>query len=112
MPLKNDNVIALAESFGQSMAARLTPTLRKMAYDSGWPANLIAALQVKVGESGDLFVDYPDYLKDKIEDEEYGTPGQIPNAVIRPFMARCGSIITQGMDASIVDELSDILEVM
>jgi hypothetical protein len=71
----------------QKAAERLTPEFRDLALAAGWPSNIVFQISVEFFE-GALYIDYPEELKEEVEDLEYGTPKSAPNAVIRPFMAR------------------------
>lgn len=87
-------------------AERLTPEFRQLALNAGWPAGVVLQMTVEAFE-GALYVDYPEELKDEVEDLEYGTPKSAPNAVIRPFMARyednIGDIFSSAFESVAVD---------
>jgi len=109
---RSASISSTAESIGVALAIRLTPSLRKMAVDSGWPTDLVSALSLKVDDNNNLYVDYPENLAQRIEDEEYGSFQTMPNAVIRPFIMRSSAAIAEEIDQSALDKLAEILEVM
>ncbi len=87
-------------------ADRLTPELRQLALNAGWPADIALQIDVEFFE-GALYLDYPEEISGKIEDLEYGTPNSAPNAVIRPFMARyedsIGDIFSSAFEGATAD---------
>lgn len=65
----------------------LTRQLRAKAQERSWPFDIARRLRVIYDYDTDSYtVAYPQGLKRKIEDIEYGTQQVPPNPVIRPFM--------------------------
>lgn len=85
MGLRNVNSI-LDDASGQ-IITQLTPKLRNMASDAGWPIEIVQSLTL-IYSGGHIVVDYPKELSSQIEDLEYGTVGTPPNSVIRTFSLR------------------------
>jgi hypothetical protein len=63
----------------------LTTLLRQKAATSGWPSEIAERLTV-VDSDGSLLIHIPEDIDQKVMDLEYGTLGQMPSAVIRPFI--------------------------
>ena len=105
MLLKSDSLEQLSEKASTELIAPLTELLHSLASTSGWSPSIVSALKVNINEKHELFVDYPDALKEEIEDLEYGAFGKLPNAVIRPFILRAPDIISNILETHIVSEL-------
>jgi hypothetical protein len=107
--LKKDKVTGLSHTAVSSEAAPLTADLRKLALNSGWPAKLAEALTLVTNGDNELSIEYPDNLKQAIEDMEYGSAaGSFPNAIIRKFIREANSRATNYVDAGILEKLFDI----
>jgi len=105
MLLKSDNLEQLSESAAEELIQPLTDLLHSLAKDSGWPEDIIFNLSVKLNDSFDLTVYYPDTVKAEVEDLEYGKFQGIPNAVIRPFIYRAPSFIQKVLESKIIPDL-------
>ena len=105
MSLRKDKVKGLSHTAVSSEEAPLTQDLRKLALNSGWPARLAEALTLVTKEDNELIIEYPDNLKQAIEDMEYGTPATFPNAVLRKFIREANTRATTYVDASILENL-------
>jgi hypothetical protein len=103
--LKSDNLTQLSQEAAIDFLDPLTTFIRELAERSEWPPEIVNSLRIGFDENKNLFVDYPDHLKEKIEDLEYGAFGGIPNAVIRPFKARAPQIIEKTMREKVLPEL-------
>ena len=103
--LKSDNLNFLSESSVKELIVPLTEYLRKIAFDSGWPAHLIQHLSVDFDSNYTLFVDYPDSAKEEIENLEYGDINGLPNAAIRPFILRAQEVIGSIIERKILPTL-------
>lgn len=68
-------------------AKRLSATLRRQAYQAGWPSSVARFLQVSY-VNGIFAVGYPKQAAKEIEDLEYGTQDNPPSPVILRFMNR------------------------
>jgi len=110
--LKNDNLEHLSDSAAKELIEPLTKLLHSLAEKSGWPEEIIVNLSVEINENFELFVNYPDSMRQEIEDLEYGAFQGLPNAVIRPFIYRAPSIIKQTLESQIIPELFYSLGVM
>ena len=75
------------------------------AYESGWPAEYIAGLNILVDNEYELFVDYPEDLQYGIENQEYGDINGLPNAAIRPFLYRSPEVVGAVLEQEILPEL-------
>lgn len=98
-------VIAPTQELSVATAARLTSSLRDMAYRAEWPTDVIVQLVIK-SEDSNLFIYYPEELEEQINNLEYGTPNQAPQSVFRPFIARFASELEQDVSEGIIDTLA------
>jgi hypothetical protein len=89
----------------ENIVPPLEEYLRTIAYNSGWPANFIANLNISVDEDYTLSISYPDDMEDEIGDLEYGNLNALPNAVIRPFLLRAPDVINQILQDVILPQL-------
>lgn len=112
MLLKNDNLEHLSDSAAKELIEPLTNLLHSLAEKSGWPEDIILSLSVELNEDFEIFVNYPDSMRQEIEDLEYGAFQGLPNAVIRPFIYRAPSIIKQILEEQIIPELFYSLGIM
>lgn len=85
MSLKNAN--SILQDASEQIITQLTPKLRNMASDAGWPSEIVESLSL-VYSGGSIVVDYPKEFSQKIEDLEYGYADAPPNSVIRTFSLR------------------------
>ena len=65
----------------------LTEKLRNIATISGWPASVVASLEVK-NEGDSLYITYDTSMSSQVDLLEYGDLNSLPNPVLRPFMYR------------------------
>lgn len=77
----------IAQAAADTLSEPLTLELRSMANAAGWPAYLISVLMVDY-EDGDLVINYPEDVKEQIENLEYGDINSLPTPVLRPFSYR------------------------
>ena len=105
MLLANVDIEQLCDVAIEDIVPLLTEYLRTTAYNSGWPANFIANLEVSVDKDYTLFVTYPDEMDDEIGDLEYGHLNSMPNAAIRPFLLRAPNIVNQVLQDIILPQL-------
>lgn len=85
MVIRNPEV--LAAQAGENIVQRFTGVLRNMAYDAGWPDDVVSSLSL-IYEDGTVKIAYPERLTAQVNDLEFGKDGQPPNSVIRTFMLR------------------------
>jgi hypothetical protein len=85
-------------------ASEFTPILKDTAIKAGWPPYIVNEMVVKE-EDGELYIDYPLELTDKINDIEYGTQNSAPNSVLRLFLSRHQSKSDEFSDNVYVDAL-------
>ena len=109
MLLESDEIDRICQETADSLVGPLTEQLRMMAFYSGWPANFIQSLSVKVAEDYTLYVDYPEDMSDDIGDLEYGGLNSLPNAAIRPFMMRAHFTINKALEDELVPKLLEQL---
>ena len=97
------------EQYAKDLAAELTPLLTTdlhiIAAQSGWPQTLVKVLKVDLSPTLQLEVTYPEENKSEVEDMEYGTPSQLPNAAIRPFILRAPKIIEKFLEERTLPEM-------
>jgi hypothetical protein len=101
------NVDALSEELSSYLKPKLEELFINLATTSGWPSDIISEVSVVVGQDMTLSLDYPPALKSKIDDLEYGAIGEIPNAVIRPFMLRAPKYIEEAIKEKAMGPLLD-----
>ena len=77
---------ALARA-GNRSSRRMTSSLRRSAYESGWPSEVTRSLTV-VHDGGSYSVSYPDHMANAVDQFEYGTQSRPPTAVLRKHMSR------------------------
>jgi hypothetical protein len=104
--LENAEIDRICQETANSLVGPLTEQLRMMAFSSGWPANLIKQISVKVAEDFTLYVDGID---EDVEDVEYGSLNSLPNAAIRPFMLRAHFFINKEFEDVLVPKLLEQL---
>ena len=95
MQSRSVNLEALSDKTADTLIDPLTTQLRLIARESGWPARLIQGLTVTVDDTHTLYVDYPDELREDIENMEYGDINGLPNAAIRPFIFRAPKLVEE-----------------
>lgn len=105
MHLRNVSLNELSEQAAQELLRPLTKELRLLALSSGWPAEAIKSLTVALDDTYTLYVDYPEDIRETVENLEYGDINGLPNAVIRPFIFRAPKIIEEYIKASMLQEL-------
>lgn len=108
----SENINNIISVVSADLTKPLTELLHKLASDSGWPADVIQVMKVSHSDDGTLYVDYPDEYAEEIGNLEYGDINGLPNAVIRPFIARAPSIINPAYASVFANELVDAMEVL
>ena len=88
-------------------ASEFTPLLKDTAIKAGWPPYIVNEMVVKE-EDGELYIDYPPELTNKINDIEYGTQNSAPNSVLRVFLSRHQSQTDEFSDTVYVDALAEL----
>jgi len=84
----------LSDSDTQSLLSDLTFELRNLARNSGWPERIVNFLSV-IAQNGNVTISYPDKLASEIDYLEFGDLNDLPNAVLRPFVARIDDYISR-----------------
>lgn len=85
MAIKNPELIAATA--GERIVQKFTGTLRNMAYDAGWPEEIVSSMSL-VYDGSAVQISYPERYTSVVNDLEFGKEGQPPNSVIRSFMLR------------------------
>lgn len=80
----SDNKEGFASDIAVEQAPLLTKELRRRARAAEWPSDVINSLDV-IPNGGAISISYPEDLKTKVEDLEYGSMSSMPNPVLRPF---------------------------
>jgi hypothetical protein len=104
---RSADITALSEELAEYLKPKLETLFTKLAVSSGWPSNIIEAVTVVINPDLSLTLEYPDTLKDQIENLEYGAIGEIPNAVIRPFMLRSQAYVEAAIKDKTLGALLD-----
>jgi hypothetical protein len=103
-------LIYVANDAASAAIPSLENLLYTLAQDSNWPEYIIKSLSVQYdGES--LILTYPPELAEEIDNLEYGTLNTLPNAVIRPFLARSPAIIEEVLGTNSFDDIMELEEV-
>ena len=102
---KKIDLDVISRSAVKELLPTLTDQLRTLAKTSQWPGRVINNLSVESTDDFTLYVDYPEEMSTEVEDLEYGSPGQIPNAVIRPFILRSEPTIAKVLEKKTVTDL-------
>ncbi len=82
----SDNKKGFASDIAVEQSPLLTKQLRMRARAAQWPTDAVNSLEV-IPNGGAVSISYPEDLKTKIEDLEYGGIASMPNPVLRPFAA-------------------------
>jgi hypothetical protein len=83
---------------------------KTLAKASGWPEYIINAISIQYdGENIVLIV--PPEVEEEVDNLEYGSLNNIPNAVIRPFLERSGRVIEPIFANNTIDDLLELEEV-
>ena len=80
----SDNKEGFASEIAVEQSPLLTQQLRMRARAAQWPTDVVNVLEV-IPNSGAVSISYPEDLKTKVEDLEYGGIASLPNPVLRPF---------------------------
>lgn len=84
------HVANAAEHYANNHARRLTASLRRHAWKSGWPTRLARKLSVSYSEDG-YKVQFPAHLADEIHAQEFGGLDRPPSPAISRFINRMDS---------------------
>lgn len=96
MFLQDDSTSLITEAVQQEALPILQQTISMLATRSGWPYEIIRMLTVIFTPEGAVKVIYPSYLKEEIEDLEYGSEDDpTPTYVIRGLYSRAPGIIEE-----------------
>ena len=106
MLTKNKSTHNLASDIAESVTHELTMSLHETARAANWPGELINALEV-INDNGSIYVSYPDQLKQRIEDLEYGSSKESPNSVIRPFINRAVTTLSNETKNGVMDYINE-----
>ena len=112
MPISASSIEAISRKAVEALLPPLTEQLRLLASTSQWPKNIVESLSVECDRDFNLFVHYPEDLTTTVEDLEYGGPGQMPNAVIRPFISRSEGPIAKVLSEKTINNLFPEMGIM
>lgn len=99
-----ENPELITATAGENIVQRFTGTLRDMAYDAGWPNDIVSSMSLTY-EGGSVQISYPERYTQAVNDLEFGKEGQPPNSVIRTFMLRYQSKATEELSYLIADDI-------
>jgi len=94
----------LSDSDTQALLGDLTFELRDLARNSGWPERIINFLSV-IAQDGNITISYPDKLASEIDYLEFGDLNDLPNAVLRPFVARIDGYIGKNVGGQMLNNI-------
>lgn len=80
-----ENPELIIETAGETIIQRFTPVLRNMAFDAGWPSEIVSSLSLTM-EKGTVNISYPEKYKNKIKELEFASIP--PRSVLRAFVLR------------------------
>lgn len=112
MRISASSIEAISRKAVEALLPTLTEQLRLLASTSQWPKNIVESLSVECDRDFNLFVHYPEELTTTVEDLEYGGPGQMPNAVIRPFISRSEGPIAKVLSEKTINNLFPEMGIM
>lgn len=95
---------SIAQGVADTLIPPLTVTSKASASTAGWPANVISSLSMGY-ENGVLLLQYPQDIKETVDNLEYGDINSLPNPAISPFVRRAQSTIEQVIEDQAVVEL-------
>ena len=107
MNSKNADIASLSNELAEYIKPKLDGLFVSLAAASGWPQDIINSVEVVVSPDSSLTLEYPPTMKDRIENLEYGAVGEIPNAVIRPFMLRAPKLVEEAIKDKTLSALLD-----
>lgn len=103
MLTETTSVEKLINNYAQDEAERMTAAVRQRAVTTGWDKDLASSLSVSY-VNGSLQLQYPDEMKEKVLDAEYGTGPVAPTSVIRGFGYRSAHM-ENILNADVIDEM-------
>lgn len=109
--LSQKNTDSIASIVAASLQEQLTHLFTSLAEASGWPDEIVQSFNVVVHNDNAIELTYDPKYKAQVDILEYGDLDTIPNAVIRPFLARAERFIETTLEEVAVGPLlSDGLE--
>jgi hypothetical protein len=81
----NNYLNQIVKTLAEEIAVTETKRLRQNASDASWPSDVVDQLTVATKDKGHT-VTYPDRVKNRVMDLEYGTPSTPPSPVIRSIL--------------------------
>lgn len=87
-----DSLDLIVADAASAIAPPLTARFKQLASESGWPQQVVESLSISF-DGNDLSADYPQGLKQIVEDLEYGKGASRPNSVIRSLKYRADDIV-------------------
>lgn len=112
MLISESKIDAISNAAVKELLPTLTDQLRNLASASSWPQNVINNISVESTEDFTLYVYCPEEMVTEVENLEYGTPGQIPNAVIRPFFLRAEPTVAAVLSEKTINNLFPEMGIM
>lgn len=109
LPAATELSYAVADAVNQ-IIPELEKSLYALASASGWPENVIRSLSIQF-DGEDIIVTFPPEMEEEVNDLEYGTLNNLPNAVIRPFILRSDAIVESVLSSTTIDDLIEMEEV-
>ena len=103
MLTETSSVEKLINSYALGEAERMTAELRKHAVTTGWDKELANSLSVSYVD-GNLFIEYPDEVKEQVLNAEYGDGRNRPTSVLRGFAYRSPHM-ENILNADVIDEM-------
>lgn len=94
------------------LCTRLTKDFQTHALKYGWNKTLVSQMSVILDDEDTVVIQYPDSLRDQVEDLEYGELGEPPAPAIRTFKNIIKEFVHNSMEDAVVNSLfdSDVFE--
>ncbi len=102
----SDNKEGFASDIAVEEVPALTKELRRRARVAEWPTDIINSLEV-IPNGGAVSISYPEGLKTKVEDLEYGGISSMPNPVLRSFASFAAEYLASVLKNRVAQDFLD-----
>jgi hypothetical protein len=102
----SDNKEGFASDIAVEQAPLLTQQLRMRARAAQWPNDAVNSLEV-IPNGGAVSISYPEDIKAKVEDLEYGGISSMPNPVLRSFASFAAEYLASVLKNRVAQDFLD-----
>jgi hypothetical protein len=102
----SDNKESFASDIAVEEAPSLTKELRRRARAAEWPSDIVNSLEV-IPNGGSVSISYPEDIKAKVEDLEYGGISSMPNPVLRSFASFAAEYLASVLKNRVAQDFLD-----